>query len=74
MESTLAKKFGEIIKRERGELEMTQEMLAVNSGLHKNYISFLERGMRQPSLETIFVLSEALGMQPDELIRMVQDE
>ena len=53
-------------------LGLSQETLAFNTDLHRTYISLLERGLRQPSLETIFTLAREFDCEPDELIRSVQ--
>lgn len=73
MESTLARKFGEVIKKHRVKLVCRRKCWPFNSGLHKDHISFLERGMRQPTLESLFLLAEALEVEPQELIRQVRE-
>lgn len=72
MDSKLARQFGEVLKERRMALGLSQETLAFNADLHRTYISLLERGIRQPSLGTIFVLASEMGWDPDELIRQVQ--
>ncbi len=47
------------IRRERG---LTQEKLAELSGLTQQYLSDLERGKRNPTIVTIYELSQALGV------------
>jgi len=51
---------------------LSQEDLGFKSGYHRTYISLLERGKKSPSLQTIFRLSEALNIDPSELIKQVQ--
>ncbi len=57
------------IRKERG---LTQEQLAERSGLSQQYLSGLERGLRNPTIVTLFELAAALGathielVQPDE--------
>ena len=69
----LAKVFGKILKEERLKNNLTQEKLAFNCGLERTYISFLERGLRQPTLTTIFTIAEQLNLKPEELIRKVAE-
>jgi transcriptional regulator with XRE-family HTH domain len=38
------------------------------SGLHRNYISLLERGLRSPTVDVLERLAQALGMTPSALI------
>ncbi len=42
------------------------------TGLDRTYISLLERGMRQPTLRTILLLSGALEISPAQMIADVE--
>lgn len=64
--------FGQILRRLRGEKKISQEKLALMTGLDRTYISLLERGMRQPTLRTMLLLSRALGVSPGQLITDVE--
>lgn len=66
--------FGEVIKRLRKEKGISQDALALKTGLHLNSISLFERGLNQPTLKTIFIIAEALEMKPEELIRIVSED
>ena len=46
--------------------------LAMEAGMHLNGLGNLERGRRNPSLQTIFVLSKALGISMGKLISAVE--
>lgn len=61
--------FAENIKRLRKERGMSQEDLAFESGLHRTYISGIERGVRNVGLDNIGVIAAALGVPPDALLR-----
>ena len=52
--------LGAAIKRERSTLRISQEELAHRAGLHRTYVSDLERGRRNPSVESIEKLAHAL--------------
>jgi len=52
--------FGKNVRKRRLELELSQEKLAEEAGLHFTYISSVERGERNIALENIYVLAEAL--------------
>ena len=52
---------------------MSQEALAESSNLDRTFVSMLERGLRQPSLETIWSLSNALEISPSGLVKLVEE-
>ena len=45
----------------------SQEDLAFESGLHRTYVSGIERGARNPTAEVIEVLAIALAVKPAAL-------
>jgi len=53
--------FGRVLKHLREEKGLSQEELAFESGLHRTYISLIERGKRSPSLRTVERIALALG-------------
>jgi transcriptional regulator with XRE-family HTH domain len=55
-------RFGKAIRRRRRELDFSQEELAERAELHRTYISDIERGERNPSLENIEKLAKALNI------------
>jgi len=65
-------KFGKRIRELRGDLGMTQEMLAAKVGLDRSYMGFLERGERNPSLEVIIKIAKALNIKPEELLQDIK--
>src|SRR6188508_3072641 len=54
--------FGTAIKGKRSELGISQEELADRAGLHRTYVSDVERGARNLSLESIEKLAHALEL------------
>lgn len=55
-------KFGKKIQEIRKGKKLSQEMLADLAKLHRTYISDIERGNKNVSLENIKKLSDALGV------------
>lgn len=53
------------IRRARG---WSQEELAFESGLHRTYISGIERGARNPTVSVLKELADALGVPPSALL------
>ena len=66
--------FGEVLRRLRLGAGLSQEQLALNCGLDRTFISLLERGLRQPTLTTLFVLAETLQIRPSKLIASVESK
>lgn len=66
--------FGEVLRELRQANSFSQEALAQESGLDRTYISLLERGLRQPTLNTQIALSKALNVSLVRLIQRVQDK
>lgn len=66
--------FGVVLRKLRHERELSQEALALDADLQRNYISLLERGANSASLKTIFKLAQSLGISPADLVRMVESE
>jgi ribosome-binding protein aMBF1 (putative translation factor) len=58
----LERRFGERIKHLRVSVNMSQEELSFRSGLHRNYISDVERGRRNISLKALDKLARGLGI------------
>jgi transcriptional regulator with XRE-family HTH domain len=48
---------------------MSQEDLAEAAGVHRTYVSSLERGLRNVGLDNVYALADALGVEPSELFR-----
>lgn len=63
--------FGTVLRELRENKKLSQEKLAEFCDLDRTYISLLERGLRQPTLTTLFKLSDALNIKPSELVEMV---
>ncbi|NEP04013.1 MAG: helix-turn-helix transcriptional regulator [Okeania sp. SIO2G4] len=68
----LAEAFGRVLKQKREALKLSQEELGFEAGLHRTYISLLERGLKSPTLDVIFRLSSALNILPSQFIAEVE--
>jgi two-component system response regulator len=67
------KHFGAAVRSRRDHLGISQEELAGRAGLHRTYISDVERGARNVSLESIFRLAEALEMPLSMLFTRLEE-
>jgi transcriptional regulator with XRE-family HTH domain len=65
---TILSSFAENLKHLRAERGWSQEELAERSGLHRTYISGLERGTRNPTLLVIERLAMALDVHEAVLL------
>lgn len=63
-----AARLGESIRTIRTRLGWSQEKLAEASGLHRSYISQLERGHRNPTLDVLVRLAAALNTKLSVLL------
>ncbi len=63
---------GQTLARLRRSVGLTQEKLAEIAGLERGYVSLIERGLRMPTIETVFRLCRGLNCSPSELIRDVE--
>lgn len=66
--------FGRVLRQLRKDAGLTQEQLALEAGIERNYVSLIERGINQPALRVIFKLAEALGTTPSGMLRQVESE
>jgi transcriptional regulator with XRE-family HTH domain len=64
--------FGRVLQQIRRERGLSQENLGFESGYHRTYISFLERGKKSPSLSTMMDLADTLRVPASEMIRRVE--
>lgn len=65
-------RFGTAVKFRREELGLTQEDLADKAGVHRTYLSDVERGTRNLSLVNIEKLAAALSVTMSKLFESVE--
>lgn len=68
----LLKDFAATLRRLRETRFESQEAFADAASLHRTHVSFLERGGREPSLSTLLILADALGVSLDRLAQGLQ--
>ena len=69
----IKKRFGLNLKNLREQKGWSQEKLAEKSGLHRTYISGLERGIRNPTIDILQEVANALGVTPSDLLKDKED-
>lgn len=66
--------FGVVLRELRQERKMSQEALALEADLQRNYVSLIERGINQPTITTIFKLAAALGVKPSVIVASTEEK
>ena len=64
----LMKEIGERMSKRRGELRLTQEMVAEKAGLSHQFYACIERGIKGASAETLLKICRALDTSADYLL------
>ena len=67
VEEELAKKFGRLVRHLRRERGYSQEDFSFRVGLHQTYVSSIERGERNVTIQTAERIAKALGTTLAEL-------
>ncbi len=63
---------GQIIRRLRKKRGLTQEVLSGLAAISRSHLAEIERGRTNANVETLWKISEALGMRCSDLIRAVE--
>ncbi len=71
---TLPEIFGDTVRRLRKKVEPSQEKFAARAGISRTYMSEIERGVTNVSLETIERLANGLGLPLADLFCEVDAE
>ncbi|WP_323828277.1 helix-turn-helix domain-containing protein [Pseudomonas sichuanensis] len=66
--------FGRVLRQKRQEAGLTQEQLALEADVQRNYVSLIERGINQPTIAVLFKLASALRCSPSALILLVEEK
>ena len=62
---SVARQFGENLRRERKRANLSQEEVGLRASLHRTEIGLLERGARTPRVDTLIKLASGLGIRID---------
>lgn len=67
--TSLREIFTTNMKKQRQQIKLSQEALAWKAGLHRTYVSEVERGMRNISIDNIEKIAEALEVDAYLLLK-----
>ena len=65
---------GRVIQDYRERKGLSQEVVSGLADLGRTHLSAIERGVRKPTLETFFKLSEAMDVKPSVLMQRIEQE
>ncbi len=60
--------LGRQIRKQRQNMNLTQERLAEKANISASFLGHIERGSRKASLETLINIANALGVGTDKLL------
>ena len=72
MKPDIAVRFGQAVRKLRQAQKISQEELAERCGLHRTYISDIELGKRNVSLENIERIAAALNRSMSDFFKEVE--
>jgi transcriptional regulator with XRE-family HTH domain len=64
----IRKRLGRNVRRLREEKGWSQEAFADEVGIHRTYVSDIERGVRNPTIIVVEKLAKPLGIAPGSLL------
>ena len=65
--------IGRVIRDLRRGKGKSQEVISGLAGLDRTHYSKIERGLRSPTIETLFKIAHALDMEPHELVKEIEN-
>lgn len=73
MQPTLSNRFGHVVRALRQEAGLSQVVFAERCGFYQTYLSRIETGKANPTLNAIEIISEALGISVFDLFDQIRD-
>ena len=64
--------LGKIIAGLRQSAGLSQEELADRAGIHRTYVSQIERGLKSPTIIMLLKVSRALDAAPSKIMRQLE--
>ncbi len=64
--------FSVILKKLRTAAGLSQEEFAAKAGLHRTYVSQLERGLKSPTLKTVEKMAAVFKITMTELVSKIE--
>lgn len=67
------KALGKVLAKHRTGAKISQEELADRAGIHRTYVSQIERGLKSPTLSVLIEISKSLNTTASSLIAEVEE-
>ncbi len=71
---TISSHVAELLREERERKSLSMTVLAGRAGLSQQSISYIERGLRIPNLDTLIRLTDALGIDLWPLLKKATEK
>jgi transcriptional regulator with XRE-family HTH domain len=68
MPEYISSEIARLLKEEREKRHISLNLLAQKAGLNRQSVAFVEQGLRNPTLNTLFRLTLALEVEPEDII------
>lgn len=65
---------GRVIQNYREKKNLSQDVVSGLADIGRTHLSAIERGVRKPTLDTFFKISEALNVEPHTLMELIEEE
>jgi transcriptional regulator with XRE-family HTH domain len=67
------KAFGQAMREIRKSKGVSQERLALDSGLDRTYVSLIERGINSPTIRAVVKMAAVLKVPPSRIVRRMEE-
>ena len=64
---------GKIIQEYREKRKLSQEVVSGLADIGRTHLSAIERGLRKPTLETLFKIADALNVKASEIVKSIEE-
>ena len=68
------KAFATVLRRLRIQKGLSQEAFGFEVGIHRTYVSQLERGLKSPPLRVLYRVSQTLDVKMSKLVALIENE
>ena len=68
MPEAISSQVVRLLKAEREKRGISMNLLAQKAGINRQTVAFIEQGLRNPTMNTLFRLTTALEVEPEKII------